>query len=56
MQAVEVKKEGLKREYKVTVPAADLAKLSTKRLAELSKTIKVPGFRPGKAPQKGMTC
>jgi len=51
MQAVEVKKEGLKREYKVTVPAADLAQLSKKRLAELSKTMKVPGFRPGKAPQ-----
>lgn len=51
MQAVEVKKEGLNREYKVTVPAADLAQLSKKRLAELSKTMKVPGFRPGKAPQ-----
>lgn len=51
MQAVEVKKEGLKREYKVTVPAADLAQLAKKRIAELSKTMKVPGFRPGKAPQ-----
>lgn len=50
MQAVESKKEGLKREFKVTVPATEIATLSKKRLAELSKTMRIPGFRPGKAP------
>ncbi len=52
MQAVEVKKEGLKREYKVTVPASELAGRVSARIAELGKTMKVPGFRPGKAPAK----
>lgn len=52
MKAVESKKEGLKREYTVTVPAAELAQMSTTRLNELAKTLKVPGFRPGKAPQQ----
>ncbi|MCB1537942.1 MAG: trigger factor [Rhodospirillales bacterium] len=51
MQAVEVKKEGLKREYKVTVPATELAQMSKTRLAEVGKTVRVPGFRPGKTPQ-----
>ncbi|NBX65743.1 MAG: trigger factor [Proteobacteria bacterium] len=50
MQAVEVKKEGLKHEYKVTIPASELAERVQKRLSELAKTMKVPGFRPGKAP------
>jgi len=54
MQAVEVKKDGLKREYKVTVPAAELATRVSARLAELGKSMKVPGFRPGKAPAKMM--
>ncbi|MBU6236082.1 MAG: trigger factor, partial [Alphaproteobacteria bacterium] len=52
MQAVELKKEGLKHEYKVTVPASELSERVTKRIAELAKTMKVPGFRPGKAPIK----
>lgn len=50
MKAVESKKEGLKREYKVTVPASELDQGMKARLTELSKTMKVPGFRPGKAP------
>jgi trigger factor len=52
MQAVEVKKEGLKCEYKVVVPASELATRVSKRLAEVGKTVKMPGFRPGKAPAK----
>ncbi len=51
MKAVESKKEGLNREYKVTVPAAELATMSSTRLKELAKTMRIPGFRPGKAPQ-----
>lgn len=52
MQAVEVKKEGLKCEYKVVVPASEVASRVSKRLAEVGKTVRLPGFRPGKAPAK----
>jgi trigger factor len=50
MKAVELKKEGLTRQLKVTVPADELKTLSQRRLNELGKTLKVPGFRPGRAP------
>ncbi len=52
MKAVESKNKGLSREYKVTVPASELQTLSAARLKELSKNMRVPGFRPGKAPQQ----
>lgn len=50
MQVAEKKVEGLKREYTVTVPANDIAKQVADRLAEVGQTIRLPGFRPGKAP------
>lgn len=50
MQAVEVKKEGQTVEYKVTVTAAELADRVKARLQEITKTAKIAGFRPGKAP------
>jgi trigger factor len=50
MQVTEVKSEGLKREFKVAVPAAEIEKNVLERLEELSKTVKIPGFRPGKVP------
>lgn len=50
MQSVELKKEGLNREYKVTVPASAMAERVQQRLKEIAKTVKLPGFRPGKAP------
>jgi len=52
MQVTEVANEGLKRAYTVVVPAAAIAAQKDKRLAELAKDMKVPGFRPGKVPQK----
>ncbi|WP_207537064.1 trigger factor [Sabulicella rubraurantiaca] len=52
MQVTEVANEGLKRAYTVVVPAADIAAQKDKRLAELAKDMKIPGFRPGKVPQK----
>jgi trigger factor len=52
MQVTETANEGLKRAYTVTVPAADIAAQKDKRLAELAKDMKLPGFRPGKVPQK----
>jgi trigger factor len=50
MQVTETPADGLKRAYQVVVPAADLAARRDARLAELSKTLKIPGFRPGKVP------
>jgi trigger factor len=52
MQVVETKNEGLSREFKITVVAADIdARVATK-LEEVGKTVNLPGFRPGKVPMK----
>src|SRR5207237_3552984 len=37
-------------EYKITVPAAELEDQVTKRLGEIGRTVRIPGFRPGKVP------
>lgn len=50
MQVTETLSEGLKRGFAITVPAADIADKRTKRLNEIGKTVKLPGFRPGKVP------
>jgi trigger factor len=50
MQVTETLSEGLKRGFTVVVPETELAAKREKRLAELSKTMKLPGFRPGKVP------
>jgi FKBP-type peptidyl-prolyl cis-trans isomerase (trigger factor) len=50
MQVTEVAKDGLKRAYTVTVSAAKVAEGRDKRLAELAKDLRLPGFRPGKVP------
>ena len=50
MQVTETLSDGLKRGYTVVVPEPELAAKREKRLAELSKTIQMPGFRPGKVP------
>lgn len=50
MNITELKSEGLKREYKVTIPASEVAVEVDKKLAQVAKSIKLPGFRPGKAP------
>jgi len=52
MQVTEVANEGLKRAYTVVVPATSIAAQKDKRLTELAKDMKLPGFRPGKVPQK----
>jgi trigger factor len=50
MQVQETLAEGLKREFKVVVPAAELdAKVDT-RLADLKDRVQIRGFRPGKVP------
>lgn len=43
---------GLLRQLKVRIPAENVTKAVEQRLRQLSSRAKVPGFRPGKAPQK----
>jgi trigger factor len=50
MQVTETVTEGLKREFQVTVPAADLEARVAGRLAELKDRVQLRGFRPGKVP------
>ena len=50
MQVTETTNEGLKRAYKIVVPAADIENKITARLTEIAATIRMPGFRPGKVP------
>ena len=50
MQVTELSADGLKREYKVVVQAQEIEERVSGRLNELSRTIRMPGFRPGKVP------
>lgn len=50
MQVTETLTEGLKRQFKVTLPAGSINDRMNERLRELSQTVKLPGFRPGKVP------
>ncbi len=50
MDITELKNEGLARELRVVVPAAELAEKADAKLAELQKDIQLPGFRKGKVP------
>ena len=50
MQVTETLTEGLKREFKVVVPAAELDERLTTRLATLKDEVRIKGFRPGKVP------
>jgi trigger factor len=50
MQVTETLNLGLKRGFTVVVPEPELAVKREKRLAELGRTMQLPGFRPGKVP------
>lgn len=50
MQVMEVAAEGLVRQYKVTVPAAEIESKVADRLEGLKGRVRIPGFRPGKVP------
>ncbi|MEX2616740.1 MAG: trigger factor [Alphaproteobacteria bacterium] len=52
MQVVEVKNDGLLREYTITLGAVEIDERVNSRLSELRKTARLPGFRPGKVPTK----
>ena len=50
---VKLQKNGeLGRELVVTVPAGEVASKLTQRLEEIGQQAKIPGFRPGKVPNK----
>ncbi len=50
MQVTETLSDGLKRSYTVVLAAADLESRRIDRLTTLGKTLRLPGFRPGKVP------
>ena len=50
MQVTETLAEGLKREFAVVVPAAELDDRLKTRLATLKDEVRIKGFRPGKVP------
>ncbi len=50
MQVTETLSDGLKRGFTVVVPGAEVEGKRQARLAELGKTMNLPGFRPGKVP------
>ncbi|WP_309606071.1 trigger factor [Phenylobacterium sp.] len=50
MQIVEKSGEGLSRVWGVTVPMGDLSVALEARIAEITPTLNIKGFRPGKVP------
>jgi trigger factor len=50
MQITETSVDGLKREFKVVVAAQEIDAKIQAKLQELTRTLKLPGFRPGKVP------
>jgi trigger factor len=50
MQVTETNADGLKHEMTVVIAAADIESRVTDRLNEIGRTIRLPGFRPGKVP------
>ena len=52
MQVTETSAEGLKREFRVVVPADELEEQITSRLGEIGRTIQLRGFRLGKVPMQ----
>jgi len=50
MQVTETLSDGLKREYKVVVPASELDAKVNARLDEMKGRVQIAGFRPGKVP------
>src|ERR1700722_10176430 len=50
MQVTETVAAGLKHEFQISVPAADLDAKADARLVELKDKVRLNGFRPGKVP------
>lgn len=51
MQVTETKVDGLKRGFKVVVPAETIASKVTDKIKTIGETASVPGFRKGKVPE-----
>ncbi len=52
MQITETVSDGLKRELKVIVPAAELKSRAATKLEDIQGKVKLNGFRPGKVPME----
>ena len=52
MQTVETLNEGLRRSYKLTIPAKAIQAKVDAEVKRAAPTIKMPGFRPGKVPDR----
>jgi trigger factor len=50
MQVTETVSDGLKREFKVVVPASRSGHQGDARLGQLKDQVRINGFRPGKVP------
>ncbi|WP_174279770.1 trigger factor, partial [Sphingomonas bacterium] len=50
MQTVETVNEGLKRAYKLTIPAREIEARVASEIKRVAPQMKMPGFRPGKVP------
>jgi trigger factor len=50
MQVTETLVEGLKHEFKISVPASDLDAKADAKLVDLKDKVRLNGFRPGKVP------
>ncbi|MET3907459.1 trigger factor [Bradyrhizobium sp. S3.3.6] len=50
MQVTETISEGLKHEFKISVPASDLDAKAGAKLVDLKDKVRLNGFRPGKVP------
>lgn len=50
MQVTETLSEGLKHEFKISVPATDLDAKAGAKLVDLKDKVRINGFRPGKVP------
>jgi trigger factor len=50
MQITETTNQGLKRGYKLTIPAKDIDARIASELKKIAPTVRMPGFRPGKVP------
>ncbi len=50
MQAREIRNEGLNRAFEITIPATEISDRVDRHLVKVGKTLRLPGFRPGKVP------
>jgi trigger factor len=50
MQTVETLNQGLKRAYRITIPAKDIDARVDAELKTIAPQVRMPGFRPGKVP------